>query len=81
MSCIYTYKGQDFNEAELKAYLASDQTLVNSYRPQEERIGELRPDYVLILAWNIKEEVMEQLSYVRNWGGRFVVPIPEIAIC
>jgi len=48
---------------------------------KEERIRELKPDYVLILAWNIKKEVMEQLSYVREWGGRFVVPIPEIAIC
>jgi SAM-dependent methyltransferase len=47
---------------------------------KEERIRELRPDYVLILAWNIKEEVMIQLSYVRDWGGRFVTPIPQITI-
>jgi hypothetical protein len=35
---------------------------------------------VLILPWNLKDEIMEQLSYVRDWGGRFVVPIPEFRI-
>jgi hypothetical protein len=42
-----------------------------------ERIRETRPDLVLILPWNLKDEIMEQLSYIREWGGRFVVPIPE----
>ena len=46
-----------------------------------ERIKESKPDYVLILAWNLKEEIMRQMSYVRNWGGQFVVPIPEVRIC
>jgi len=46
-----------------------------------ERIRETKPDYVLILAWNLKEEIMRQMSYVRNWGGQFVVPIPEVRIC
>jgi SAM-dependent methyltransferase len=45
-----------------------------------ERIREARPDYVLILPWNIKDEVMTQLAYVREWGGRFVVPIPEVKV-
>jgi hypothetical protein len=45
-----------------------------------ERIREARPDYVLILPWNIKDEVMAQLSFVREWGGRFVVPIPEVKV-
>lgn len=36
-----------------------------------------RPDYVLILPWNIKAEIMDQLSFIRQWGGRFVVPIPS----
>jgi SAM-dependent methyltransferase len=45
-----------------------------------ERIRETRPDYVLILPWNIKDEVMAQLAYVREWGGRFVVPIPEVKV-
>jgi SAM-dependent methyltransferase len=47
---------------------------------KEEEITRLKPDYVLILPWNIKDEIMDQLSYIRNWGGKFVVPIPEIEI-
>jgi SAM-dependent methyltransferase len=42
-----------------------------------EAIRAAKPDYVLILPWNIREEVMKQLADVRQWGGRFVVPIPE----
>jgi len=45
-----------------------------------ERIARTRPDYVLILPWNLKEEIMGQLSYARDWGCRFVVPIPETTI-
>jgi SAM-dependent methyltransferase len=45
-----------------------------------ERIFETRPDYVMIFPWNIKEEVMEQMAGVREWGGRFVVPIPSVAV-
>jgi SAM-dependent methyltransferase len=44
------------------------------------RIAETRPDYVVILPWNLREEIMDQLKYIRQWGGRFVVPIPEVAI-
>lgn len=39
-----------------------------------------RPDYLLILPWNIKEEVMEQMAFIRDWAGRFIVPIPEFRI-
>ena len=46
----------------------------------ERNIKETRPDFVIILPWNIKDEVMDQVSYIRKWGGRFVVPIPEIEI-
>jgi SAM-dependent methyltransferase len=46
-----------------------------------DRIREERPDYILILPWNLKEEIVEQLSYVREWGGQFVVPIPRVTIC
>jgi hypothetical protein len=42
-----------------------------------EKIFETKPDYVLILPWNIKEEIMEQMKHIRDWGGKFVVPIPE----
>jgi hypothetical protein len=45
-----------------------------------ERIRETRPDYVFILPWNLKDEIMHQMSYVREWGGRFVVPIPEVRV-
>ena len=45
-----------------------------------EKIMEAKPDYVLILPWNFKEEIMAQISYVREWGGRLVVPIPEVMI-
>ena len=39
-----------------------------------------RPDYVLILPWNLKTEISEQLHYIREWGGKFVVAIPELTI-
>jgi hypothetical protein len=45
-----------------------------------ERIRETRPHYVLILPWNIKDEVMAQMAYVREWGAKFVVPIPEARV-
>jgi hypothetical protein len=45
-----------------------------------ERIAETKPDYVLILPWNLKDEIMTQMSHVRSWGGRFVTPIPEVTI-
>lgn len=42
-----------------------------------ERIAETKPDYVFILPWNLKDEIMAQLAFIRDWGGRFVVPIPS----
>ena len=45
-----------------------------------ERLWDARPDYVLILPWNLKSEIMEQLAGIREWGGRFVVPIPEVTV-
>jgi hypothetical protein len=42
-----------------------------------ERLDQAKPDYVFILPWNLKDEIMAQLSHVRSWGGRFIVPIPE----
>jgi 2-polyprenyl-3-methyl-5-hydroxy-6-metoxy-1,4-benzoquinol methylase len=42
-----------------------------------DRIRDTRPDYILILPWNIKEEVMSQMAYVREWGAKFIIPIPE----
>ncbi len=45
-----------------------------------ERIAETRPDYVLVLPWNLKDEITGQMAHVRDWGGRFVLAIPELAI-
>jgi hypothetical protein len=45
-----------------------------------EMIAETKPDYVLILPWNLKDEITAQLAYIRSWGGRFVVPIPEVSV-
>lgn len=45
-----------------------------------EKIRETKPDYILILPWNIKDEVMEQLSFIRAWGGKFITPIPELKV-
>lgn len=45
-----------------------------------EKIKETKPDYVFILPWNLKDEVAEQMAYIRSWGGKFVVPIPEVQL-
>ena len=46
----------------------------------EEKLKEAKPDFVLILPWNLKNEITEQLSYIQEWGGKFVVPIPHLEI-
>jgi SAM-dependent methyltransferase len=53
-------------------------TRIPIYHP--DRIRETKPDYVVILPWNLKDEIMQQLSYIREWGGRFVVPIPKVTV-
>ena len=45
-----------------------------------DKIRETKPDYVLILPWNLKDEIMEMMSDIREWGGAFVVPIPEVTV-
>ena len=45
-----------------------------------DKIEETKPDYVLILPWNIKSEIMEQMSVIRQWGGQFVVPLPDVEV-
>ncbi len=45
-----------------------------------ERITEERPDYVLVLPWNLRTELTEQLSSIREWGGRLVFPIPTLEV-
>jgi hypothetical protein len=48
------------------------------YHP--DRIRETKPDYVVILPWNLKDEIKQQLQFIREWGGRFVVPIPKVSV-
>jgi SAM-dependent methyltransferase len=45
-----------------------------------DRIRQTRPDYVLILPWNLRDEIVKQLAFIRQWGGRFVVPIPTTEV-
>ncbi|NMF60994.1 class I SAM-dependent methyltransferase [Pseudanabaena yagii] len=53
-------------------------THIPIYAP--EQIQVTKPDYVLILPWNLKEEIQEQLAYIRQWDGKFIVPIPEVEV-
>jgi len=53
-------------------------TRIPIYPP--ERIRETQPDYVLILPWNLRDEIMDQMSHIRSWGGQFVVPIPDVKV-
>ncbi|HWK05334.1 MAG TPA: class I SAM-dependent methyltransferase [Puia sp.] len=46
----------------------------------EAYLKEHRPDYVLILPWNLREEITRQLAYIRDWGGKFVIPIPHLEL-
>lgn len=46
----------------------------------EEHLRNTRPDYVILLPWNLKDEIMHQLSYIRDWGGKFIIPIPSLQI-
>ncbi len=47
---------------------------------EPDRIMDTRPDYVLILPWNLKDEISEQMAAIGEWGGKFVVPIPEVTV-
>ena len=53
-------------------------THIPIYAP--EHLAQTRPDYVLVLPWNLRSEISKQLEYVRSWGGRLVFPIPELEI-
>lgn len=45
-----------------------------------EAVDAARPDYLLILPWNLRDEIVAQMAHIRDWGGRFVVPIPEVRV-
>ena len=51
-------------------------THIPIYSP--EKIKETKPDYIVILAWNLKDEIMLQMNFIKDWGGKFVVLIPEV---
>jgi C-methyltransferase C-terminal domain len=53
-------------------------THIPIYSP--DRIAETQPDYLLILPWNLRSEIIQQMAYVRDWGCKFVVPIPQLEI-
>lgn len=53
-------------------------TRIPIYGP--ERIAETKPDYLLILPWNLKDEIAAQMAEIRDWGGKFVTPIPEVDV-
>jgi len=65
-----------------KAPLKVNKFLPGSHIPivTEEHIRTLKPDFVIILPWNIKDEIIEQLAYIREWNGKFVIAIPEMEI-
>jgi hypothetical protein len=45
-----------------------------------QRIAETQPDYLMILPWNLKNEIMTQTAGLRQWGGKFVIPVPEVSV-
>jgi SAM-dependent methyltransferase len=53
-------------------------THIPIYAP--ERLAETKPDYILVLPWNLRDEISRQLSYVGSWGGKLVFPIPELDV-
>jgi 2-polyprenyl-3-methyl-5-hydroxy-6-metoxy-1,4-benzoquinol methylase len=53
-------------------------TRIAIHDPSE--IARTKPDYVLILPWNLKDEIVDQMSFIREWGAKFVVPIPELTV-
>jgi SAM-dependent methyltransferase len=53
-------------------------TRIPIYSPDQ--IRQTKPDFLFILAWNLKDEVMQQNAFIREWGGKFVVPIPEVRV-
>jgi len=66
----------DRNPAKQGKYLPGSRIPIVS----EERLKEAKPDYVIILPWNLRTEVMGPLEYIRGWGGRFVTVIPELTV-
>ncbi len=66
----------DKNPAKQNKYLPGSRIPIVS----EDIIKQIKPDYILILPWNLKNEVMEQLAYVKTWSAKFVTAVPEIEV-
>jgi hypothetical protein len=46
----------------------------------EDHLGRMQPDFVVILPWNLREEIVEQLHYIARWGARFVLAVPRLEV-
>jgi hypothetical protein len=66
----------DRNPQKQNHYLPGSHIPINA----PDKIRETKPDYVFILPWNLKEEILDQLAYIRQWGGKFITPIPEVLV-
>jgi 2-polyprenyl-3-methyl-5-hydroxy-6-metoxy-1,4-benzoquinol methylase len=66
----------DANPAKQNKYMPASHIPITT----ESRIKSDKPDFILILPWNIKDEIVKQLSYIKDWGGQFVVPIPGLEV-
>jgi len=66
----------DLNPQKQGLYLPGSHIPIKS----PDQIKKTKPDYVLILPWNLKEEIISEMGFIHNWGGKFVVPIPEVKI-
>lgn len=66
----------DANPAKQNKYMPASHIPIRN----EVQLKSFRPDYVLILPWNLKDEIVGQLSYIKEWGGKFIVPIPSLEI-
>ena len=66
----------DINPYKQGLYLPG--TFIPIYSPK--KISKTKPDYVIILAWNLKDEIMHQMKFIKNWNGKFVILIPEVKV-
>ena len=66
----------DKNPAKQNKYMPGSRIPIKT----PEKLQEYKPDYVLILPWNIADEIKHQLSFIREWGGQFVTAIPTLNI-
>ena len=66
----------DKNPVKLAKYMPASHIPIKN----EEYLKISKPDYVIIFPWNLRDEITEQLSYIRDWNGKFVIPIPKLEI-